>query len=108
MATVELEHRLSSIKGGFVQHARLGKLHQDAVDRGQSNLGFAGQQLLEHFFCRQVAFLAVFKNLQHLQARQRDLESIAAKGLGLGGGGFAHWMILGSFCKQLSNGNHSR
>lgn len=74
-AFVELIDRFAALKITAREQARLFKLCQHAVHRGQANVGVLAQQNAVHIFSCHVPLRATLKNLHDLQARQCRLEA---------------------------------
>jgi hypothetical protein len=72
LTLVQLVNGLAAFKVVATQNAGLFKLQQHPVHRGQTDVGMFGQQMPKHVFSRHVALRAFLKDLQNLQARQRD------------------------------------
>jgi outer membrane protein assembly factor BamE len=77
LSFVELVDSFAAFKMVAMQNARLLKLGQHPVHRGQPDVGSVVQQVPEHIFGRHVALHATLKNLQDFQARDGGFEASA-------------------------------
>lgn len=72
LAMIQFEHGFPAFEIVPNQNARQLKLGQHAVNRGETHVLTAGKQLLVDIFGAQVMICAVFEQIKHLKARQRD------------------------------------
>ena len=68
LAFVELVDRFATFEMVSAQNARLLKLCQDPVNRGQTDVGVVQEQLPKHVFGRHVPLRTALKNFQDFQA----------------------------------------
>lgn len=61
VALIEFKKGFVRVEGRTHQHARLDKLHQDAVDRGQAHIRVCAIEVFEHIIGGQMAFFALSK-----------------------------------------------
>ena len=62
LAFVEFIHRFAAFEVVSVEQTRLLKLHEDSVNRGQSNVCVVMEQLFENVFSRHVALQPLLKD----------------------------------------------
>src|SRR5258708_5982491 len=72
-AFVQLVDRLAALEMVAHQQPGLLELREHAIDRGEPDVGMLFQELSVDVFGGQMALRAVLEQVQHLQARYRDL-----------------------------------
>jgi hypothetical protein len=75
LALVQLIDGFTALKMVATQNARLLKLRQHTVHRGQADVGVLSQQMPKYILGRHVPLRAGLKDLQNLQARQRHFQA---------------------------------
>ena len=83
-ALVQLKHRFATFKLAALQDARLLKLCQHPVHRGQADIRTLLQQYPEDVFSRHMTLAAALEDFQNLQPRHRGLEAGAFQFVDIG------------------------
>ncbi len=92
VAFVEFVDGLAAFKVAAAQDAGLFELGEDAVDRGQADVGTLFKQHAEHVFRRHVANHTFLENVKDFQSRQGGLQACAFQFVDIGhGGSFFRW-----------------
>jgi hypothetical protein len=78
-ALVQLIDCLAALEMRALQQSRLLELREHAIDRGEADVRMLFEELSVDVLGGEVAVRAVLEEVQHLQARDRDLQALVAK-----------------------------